>query len=231
MVERPRHVVLVVLRRGRRRDVDELRPAGVVRGAVPRRLQELVGAEVRTGRVVRRVVAAALARAGAHEERIVVVGVHARGRDVGRAARAAASTSGAAPWWWSWSGSSSAWHSDRCRHPTGSPRRAPAARASAARAAWRCCSAVARTVLIWSPWAFTSASARLGVVPRSPERGALGIELGGGVFEVGDRDTVTLVESIRASRHGGRRRAGPRHRRPHRGRGRLACRPRPPAPG
>src|SRR5918994_7500853 len=60
LVERPRHVVLVVFGGVARIDPDELTPPGVVGGRVPGALEELVRAQVRAGRVVRPVVAAAL---------------------------------------------------------------------------------------------------------------------------------------------------------------------------
>src|SRR5437660_6040639 len=75
LVERPGHLVLVVLGGVPRIDSDEVAPAGVVRGRVPRALRELVRAVVRARRVVRLVVALALDPACAHEKRIVVVGV------------------------------------------------------------------------------------------------------------------------------------------------------------
>ena len=91
LVERPRHLVLVVRRRVRRQHADEVEPARVRRGDVPGGRRELVGAVV-PGGAHDGVVAAALTRPGAHEERVVVVradraGVGRRGR--GRWRRAA----------------------------------------------------------------------------------------------------------------------------------------------
>src|SRR5262249_42211305 len=102
----------VVLRRSGRRNADEPGPAGVVRGAVPGGLEELVRAHERAARVVRRVIAATLAGARAHEERMVVLRVHARGRHVagwrrrwrrlgggGRRSRRVRSRRGRFGWW------------------------------------------------------------------------------------------------------------------------------------
>ena len=72
---------------------DELDASHVVRGGVPCRLQELIRAVVRTVRVVRLVVAAALVVADTYKERIVVVRIgsgrgHITGRGRGRDRRA-----------------------------------------------------------------------------------------------------------------------------------------------
>src|SRR6266496_5872090 len=82
LVERPGHVVLVVLGGVPWVDADELAPAGVVGGRVPRALGELVRAEIWTRGVVRLVVALALDPACADEERVVVAGVLTRTRHV-----------------------------------------------------------------------------------------------------------------------------------------------------
>src|SRR5262249_52582034 len=74
-VQRPGHVVLVVFGRVARVDADELAPAGMACGRVPRALGELVRAVVRPRRVVGLVVAVALDPARAHEERVVVMGM------------------------------------------------------------------------------------------------------------------------------------------------------------
>src|SRR5207253_877109 len=71
-------------RRGVGRHPDELEAPGVVRRAVPGRLQELIRPHVRAGPVVGAVVAAALPGPGAGEERVVVLWVHARGWLVAR---------------------------------------------------------------------------------------------------------------------------------------------------
>ena len=62
LVQRPRHLVLVVLARMRRQDADEIEPSRVHRGAVPRRRQELIRAVV-TGRAHDVVLPGALASA------------------------------------------------------------------------------------------------------------------------------------------------------------------------
>src|SRR5437660_7105356 len=88
LVERPGHLVLVVLGGVPRVDSDEVAPAGVVGGRVPRALRELVRAVIRARRVVRLVVALALDPACAYEERVVVVGVLTRLRHVVRQCQA-----------------------------------------------------------------------------------------------------------------------------------------------
>ena len=96
LVERPRHVVLVVGGRLVRREPDEVGVTGVAGGEVPRGLEELVGAQVRAGGVDRAVVPATLALTDAREERVVVVGVRARrARVVGRRAGAGVVVGGA----------------------------------------------------------------------------------------------------------------------------------------
>jgi len=75
----PGHVVLVVLRCRVGRHADQLRASRVVRGGVPRRLEELVRPEVRTGWVVRGVVSAALDPSGACQEGIPMVWMDAGG--------------------------------------------------------------------------------------------------------------------------------------------------------
>src|SRR3981081_1734059 len=83
LVERPRHVVLVVLGGVPGVDPDQLAPPGVVGGGVPRALRELVRAVVGPRTVVRLVVAAALDATGADHPRVVVLGMLAGARGGG----------------------------------------------------------------------------------------------------------------------------------------------------
>src|SRR5438093_12462046 len=78
LVERPCDVVLIVRRRDVRRNADEPGAAHVIGRGVPGGLEELVGTEVRAGRVHRAVVAAALAGPHARQEGVVVVRAGAR---------------------------------------------------------------------------------------------------------------------------------------------------------
>ena len=142
LVERPRHLVLVVRRRDVGGHADEVGSPGVAGGHVPGRLEELVGAQVRTRGVHRAVVPAALALADAGEEGVVVVRARARGARVRRWRRGARRRRG----WWP---SSDGGCGSRClpwsvvgvrgRWPPAATRRRPAAPAPAGRLgrAWR----------------------------------------------------------------------------------------------
>src|SRR5262245_23550504 len=84
-------LVLVPRRGPGRIHADEVGPAGVTRGGVPRRLRELVRTPVLPGRIHRGVAAGgvALVRARAHEERVVADGHERRARGAERDEQAA----------------------------------------------------------------------------------------------------------------------------------------------
>src|SRR5918994_513930 len=79
LVQRPGHVVLVVLGRLTRVEPDEIAPGGTVRRQVPGGLQELVRPEGGAGRVVGLVVVGALVVAHAPQVRMVVLWMDAAG--------------------------------------------------------------------------------------------------------------------------------------------------------